>query len=49
MRSSRIRWGKLKLEVPSEILLPLLYKLIELLHQNIGQRRSNTRAGCSPA
>ena len=36
MRSLRIRWGKLRLDVPSEILLPLLYKLLLLIHQNNG-------------
>ncbi len=36
MRSLRIRWGKLRLDVPSEILLPLIYKLLLLLHQNNG-------------
>lgn len=36
MRSVRIRWGKLRLDVPGEILLAVLYKLVLLLHQNNG-------------
>ena len=35
MRSLRIRWGKLRLDVPSEILLPLIYKLLSLIHNNV--------------
>ena len=49
MRLVRVKWGKLYLEVPVELVLYLLFKAFLMFHYNVNvQRLPNTLSGNQP-